>query len=312
MSIRLPSLAALTSFEASARLLSFRRAADELNLTPSAISHQIKGLEDDLGVRLFLRTGKGLQLSEAGATYFPSVRDALERLAEATRDLRRREGWGTLTISLLPTFASRWLIPRLMTFQQMHPGLDLRLSTTVELADFRTDDVDAAIRWGLGTWDGVDSLPLMEEVLVPVCAPEVGRRLRSPRDLAHETLLHNRYYPDAWRMWLVTAGVEGVDPDQGQAFDDGEMVRTAAVSGLGVGMGQHPVINADVAAGNLVIPFDLSLSGGGGYYLVWPPEKAADPNLILFRDWLVREVAEDSLRQSRRRRPRQKGIMNRR
>lgn len=299
---RIPPFAALRAFEAAARHLSFKRAAEELNLTPSAVSHQIKALEDDLGVRLFFRSGRGLQMAKPGAELYPAVRDAFDGLTAAAAAVRRRETRGTLTVSLLASFAGRWLIPRLYDFQQRFPGLDLRLSSSAHLVDFRTEDVDAAIRYGRGDWPGLRIVELIAEVHYPVCSPGTARLVRAPQDLARVTLLHNRQYPDAWRMWLTAAGVAGVDPGTGSTFDDGEMVSAAAASGLGVGLGTRPGVDMDLSSGRLVAPFDLSLASGCSYYLVWPPEKDEDPNLSLFRDWLVHEVELDR-RQGERLRP---------
>jgi len=293
VSSRLPPFAALRAFEAAARHLSFKRAAEELNLTPSAVSHQIKALEDDLGVRLFFRSGRGLQLAKPAAELYPAVRDAFASLSAATAAVRRHETRGTLTVSLLASFAGRWLIPRLYDFQQRFPGLDLRLSSSVHLVDFCTEDVDAAIRYGRGDWPGLRIVELIPEEHYPVCSPGTRRLLRTPEDLVRMTLLHNRQYPDAWRMWLTAAGVDGIDPNAGSTFDDGELVRAAAASGLGVGLGTRPAVDMDLASGKLVAPFDLSLASGCSYYLVWPPEKDDDPNLVLFRDWLVHEVELD-------------------
>lgn len=291
---RLPPFAALRAFEAAARQFSFRRAAEELSLTESAISHQVKRLEADLGVQLFRRLNRGLELTREGQTYLKPVRDALDQLAEATRQVSESRNEGTLTVSLMASFAVHWLIPRLRSFQDAHPAIEIRLVTSGELADFAQEDVDAAIRYGCGEWPGLRADFLIAEHFFPVCSPRLARHgsaLVQPIDLANHTLLQSLGEPDAWRMWLHTAGVDGVDPYAGPTFDTSALIMRAAMEGLGVAIGYRPLVDEDLEAGRLRAPFDMTLTSGCAYYFVCPQAKAEQPKIVAFRGWLVSEIA---------------------
>ena len=246
MSRRLPPLNALRAFEAAARHLSFTRAASELNVTQAAISHQIKALEDHLGLSLFRRLNRALMLTEQGQTLFPAVRDALDRLAEAAARLRAREAGGTLTVSTLPSFAVKWLVPRMSHFQDRHPDIDLRISAKEYLVDFARDGIDVAIRFGRGEWPGVRVEWMADEALTPVCSPVLLSGLRSPGDLAHATLLHEDMLPlgsfPTWETWLAAAGVDGVDASRGPRFSHTHLMLQAAMDGRGVALGQMLIV----------------------------------------------------------------------
>jgi len=215
-----PPLNALRVFEAAARHLSFTRAAQELNVTQAAVSHQVKALEDWLGLKLFRRLNRSLLLTDAGQAYLPTVRDGFQRLIDGTDRLRRLERGGVLTVTAVASFVAKWLMPRLGRFRQRHPDLDVRISTEVRMVDFSREDIDMGIRYGGGGWPGLRIDHLLSEDVFPVCSPrllEGMHPLTRPDDLRHHTLLHDDMRED-WRMWLMAAGVEGVDPTRGPGF----------------------------------------------------------------------------------------------
>lgn len=290
---RIPPIAALRAFEASAQLLSFKRAAAQLHRTPSAISHQIRRLEDDLGTALFHRHPGGLRLTDAGVEYLAAVDDALQGLNEASARLRRQHAVaGPVSISLFPSFAIRWLIPRLKDFRAHHPGVEVALVNSLRQADFDRDDLDAAIRFGQGDWPGLRADPLMEEALFPVCAPQLRSTapdLERPADLASVVLLHNAAHPGEWQAWLAAAGVTGIPTDRGPVFDALNEVLAAAANGLGVAIGRSPLVDADLDSGRLVEPFDLRVRPPGRYWLVAPEATADLPALSAFRGWLLEQ-----------------------
>jgi LysR family transcriptional regulator, glycine cleavage system transcriptional activator len=296
MSRRLPPLNALRAFEAAARHLSFTRAASELNVTQAAISHQIKTLEDHLGTSLFRRLNRALMLTEAGQALFPAVRDALDGLTEATARLRAREAGGTLTVSTLPSFAVKWLVPRMSHFQDRHPGIDLRISAKEYLADFARDGIDVAIRFGRGDWPGLHVEWMADEALLPVCSPALLPDLRNLGDLAHATLLHEEMLPlgtfPTWESWLRAAGVEGVDASRGPRFSHTHLMLQAAMDGRGVALGQALIVADDLAAGRLVAPFQFRLPTGFGYFVVCPPAAADRPKIKAFREWVMAELRQ--------------------
>ncbi len=292
MARRLPPLNALRAFEAAARHLSFTRAAEELNVTQAAISHQVKGLEERLGIIFFRRLNRALLLTDAGQAYLPAVRDAFDRLAEATGRLKALDRAGVLTVSVLPSFAAKWLVPRLGRFSQAHRDIDIHIAPSDHLTDFAREDVDVAIRYGKGEWPGLRADRLLTEEFFPVCSPDIlkGRhRLRTPAGLRHHTLLHGDMRID-WRMWLMAAGVEGVDETRGPTFTDSSMVIQAAVEGQGVALGRSALAAADLAAGRLVKPFDISLPATVAYYVVCPAATAEYPKIAAFRDWVIAEA----------------------
>jgi len=293
---RLPPLNALRAFEAAARHLSFTRAADELAVTQAAVSHQVKTLEDWLGLKLFQRENRTIYLTRQGQAYLPAVRQALDTLAEATRRLMEVDALGPLTVSVLPSFAAKWLLPRLRGFRARHPEIDVRISTTDYMADFARDDVDLAVRMGRGEWPGVTAIKFLEEDLFPVCSPallEGPHPLRRPEDLRYHTLLHDDMRQD-WRTWFLAAGVEGVDPTRGPGYSDSSMVIQAAVEGQGVALGRSALAAGDLASGRLVKPFEVALPANFAYYIVYPPAAAEQPKVKAFADWLIETAAADS------------------
>ncbi len=296
MARRLPPLKALPDFEAAARHLSFTKAADELHVTHGAVSRQVKALEEHLGVPLFRRLNRTLLLTDEGQAYVGVVRELLERLVEATDRIKRRDERGGLTISTSGSFAIKWLVPRLARFRAAHPEIDVRLQANDALVDFTRDDVDIAIRYGRGQYPGVKAERLMTEDFAPVCSPALLKGphpLRAPEDLRHFRLLHEEGTQIDWRMWLMAAGVEGVDPTRGTTYSHSSMVMVAAINGEGVALGRTALIAEDLAAGRLVKPFELALAAEWAYYVVYPPRALARPKVAAFRDWLLAEAGKD-------------------
>jgi len=297
MIARLPSLNGLRAFESAARHLSFTQAAAELNVTQTAVSHQIKRLEDELGVALFVRRNRALALTPEAADYLPGIRAAFNDLRLATDRLRRKDNDRVLTVSTLASLAAKWLLPRLSAFQEAHPGIDVRITTSTALVDFKSGDVDAAIRYGRGQWPGLRADWLMADQLFPVCSPALltgSKALKGPEDLAHHTLLHSSGgYDDDWRLWLTAAGLPpDISKQPGLTFDLFFMTVQAAIDGIGVAMGRTSYVEADIAKGRLVVPFSIKLPDEWGFYLVSPEANADSPKLSAFRHWIVAAAGE--------------------
>jgi LysR family transcriptional regulator, glycine cleavage system transcriptional activator len=297
MADRLPSLNALRAFEAVARHGNFRQAAAELHVTTAAVSQQVKGLEQDLGLRLLQRGNGGWQLTTAGQAGVSELRLGFDHLWQGVRKMRRA-GRQRLTVSVVPSFAALWLVPRLDRFRATHPDLDLLIDATRAAADFDRGDADVAVRYGTGNLPGLHSVRLFEDEVFPVCSPRLlqgAEPLREPGDLRHHTLLHLEWapvrgeWPD-WRVWLQAAGVTDIDADRGPRFMPQSMVLQAAIDGQGVALGTMPLAIDHLAAGRLVRPFELSLPTLFGYYVVTPPETAQQPAIAAFREWLIAEA----------------------
>jgi LysR family glycine cleavage system transcriptional activator len=287
---RLPSLNALVAFESAARLGSFTLASRELHVTQSAISHQVRGLEDELGVRLFERLARALRLTRAGRRLSRASSEALDALGRATARLQpgaRR----TLVVSVLPSFAAHWLLPRLDAFQQAHPAIDLRLESTSRLADLQAGEADLAIRYGPGRHRGLIATRLFAETLFPVCAPGLARGLRRPEDLARARLLHDE--PTAahggWPAWLRAAGVRAA-ARRGPTFSDTNLLLRAALEGQGVALGRSVLVEAELAAGRLVRPFPQALRSRFHYDVLLTRAQQRRPEVEAFRVFLVGEA----------------------
>ncbi len=292
MTARLPSLNGLRAFEAAARHLSFTNAAAELNVTQTAISHQIRRLEEELGTKLFVRQNRALALTPEAKEYLPGIRAAFNDLRLATDRLLRRDDGHVLTVSTLASLAAKWLLPRLSAFQEAHPGIDVRITTSTGLVDFRSGDVDAAIRYGRGNWPGLRADWLMADELFPVCSPALltgDKPLRCPEDLANFTLLHSSGgYDDDWRLWLTAAGLPvNISKQPGITFDLIFMTVQAAIDGIGVALGRTSYVQGDIAKGRLVVPFKIALPTDAGFYLVSPGGRTDPPKLKAFRQWLI-------------------------
>jgi LysR family glycine cleavage system transcriptional activator len=286
----LPPLNGLRAFEAAARHLSFTDAAEELSVTQAAISHQVRGLEQRLGLKLFVRRNRSLLLSEAGQAYLPTVRSAFDQLHEATEKLLQKDKGGALTVTTTASFATKWLVPRLGGFQRANPEIDVRISTGTNMVDFSREDVDVGIRYGRGQWPGVVAERLVAEDIMPVCAPSLVKgpnALRKPADLRRATLLHIGSFPDDWQVWLTAAGVKSIDATRGVSFDNALVAYQAAMDGLGVALGRAPLVAPDLKAGRLVTPFDFKMSSELAYYLIYPPESIRRRKIKAFRDWLM-------------------------
>lgn len=298
MARRLPSLNALKAFEAAARHGSFTKAAEELHVTQGAVSHQVKALELELGLKLFRRERQRLAIADAGRSYLEVVRDAFDRLSFGTEHLLQRQSAGVLTVSVSPNFAAKWLVHRLGRFAEAHPGIDLRVSAAVHHVDFAREDIDLAIRHGDGQWPGLHVTRLCAEELFPVCSPKLVRgrhALRAPADLRHHTLLHVDDRRD-WGKWLAEADVADADPARGLVFNQASMAIDAAVGGQGVALARTALAAWDMLAGRLVRPFALALKVSYAYWIVCPKTTAGLPKICAFRDWLLAEAAEESRR----------------
>ncbi|WP_089176656.1 transcriptional regulator GcvA [Bosea sp. AS-1] len=295
--LSVPSLSALAAFEAAARHGSFTRAAEELNLTQGAVSRQVAHLEEVLGVSLFERVKKRVSLTVAGAAYAVEVRDGLSRLAAATVSaMAFRGAAGVLNLAILPTFGTRWLIPRLPRFIEAHPGITINFATKLVPFDFGREPLDAAVHFGDPVWPGARLHRLMGEEIVPVASPALVARfgLSEPADMLKAPLLQQSTRPRAWANWLEEQGLPPQRALMGPRFEQFAMVSQAAVAGLGLAIVPRFLVEEELRSGALVIPVDRSLVGQEGYYLVYPEEKANLPTVTAFRDWLLAEFASST------------------
>jgi LysR family glycine cleavage system transcriptional activator len=301
MARNLPPLNSLRAFETAARHLSFTKAAEELHVTPAAISHQIKALEEQMGVPLFRRLTRALRLTEAGQAALPSLRDGFDKLADGVDLLRAHDESGAITVSLDPSFAAKWLVPRLDRFRAAHPDLDVRLDATDKLADFQRDNVDLAIRYGGGNYPGLEVERLLSEEIFPVCSPKLlegPAPLAQPGDLRHHTLIHLEWGSEdvtapTWRMWLLAAGVHDIDFTRGPVFSMTSLALQAAIESQGVALASSFLVADDLAADRLVVPFDLSVCDplDFAYHIVVPKRTADLPKVVAFKTWLLDEIA---------------------
>lgn len=303
MAHRLPPLNALRAFEAAARHGSFAKAAEELAVTPAAISQQIRLLEADLGLTLFRRLPRGLVVTEAAKRALPELAKGFAHLRRAVEDVRGGALAGPLVISVIPSFAARWLVPRLGGFVTAYPDVEVTVRAELRSVDFAREDVDLGIRYGKGIYPGLDTRLLLTEEVFPVCAPSLlsgPKPLRRIEDLRHHTLLHDRALTSEepalyWRHWLRDAGVTGFDPDRGPGFTDATLIMEATLRGMGVALGRSGLCADDLAAGRLVRPFTRSRPADYAYYIVAPEGHAASPRVKVFLDWLEEEAARSRL-----------------
>lgn len=282
----LPSLNGIRAFEAAARCGSFVGAADELNVTPAAISRLVRLLEERLEVPLFVRHPNNLTLTAAGAAYQPGLTAMLDSLAVLTDRVKTLSGRQALTVGVGPTFAIRWLIPRLAGFQAAQPGTDVRITTGGEAVPFG-DDWTCSVTLGKGDWPGLQAEPLFAARLTPVCAPELAAKLKTPADLRDQTLLRVRvsHAVDDWSRWFGEAGEVGITAD-GPEVGYYDQSLQAAVDGVGVAMGITPYIDDDLAAGRLVAPFDISIPKTLRWYLVYRVARLEEAAFAAFREWI--------------------------
>ena len=303
---RLPPLNALRAFEAAARHLNVSRAADELAVTPGAVSQQIQNLEDYVGASLFKRTPKGLLLTDAAQTALPALREAFDRLAEAASLLTAAVDGRRLTVSVAPSFAAKWLVPRLGKFEAAHPQVDVWLSADMEVVDFALGEIDLAIRYGAGRYPGLEVVKLMSETVIPVASPELLEinPISEPADLANHILLHDGS-PDAddscpdWSMWLAARGIKGVDGTRGPRFNQSSLVIEAAAGGRGVALAKRALAQADLDSGRLIAPLVQDATAVDfAYFVVHPKAKGRLPQVKAFVSWITAEALahEEALR----------------
>lgn len=286
-------MTSLRAFEAAVRYSSFSRAAHELNLTQTAISHAIKKLEATLGTKLFVREGNAIRLTETGHDYIKTVRSTLLDISEATGRAMHRHSEKTLFVACLPAFGMRRLIPNLHEFCSTHPEISLRFWTVLTTASFSRRDYDVAVLYGAGDWPGCVAEKICDEEIFPVCSPKLLRkipRLRKPQDLAHHTVIRTAYsfiLQDDWPSWLEEAGAKDLHFSNEITCDLLLPALQAAVDGLGVAMGRSPLVSADLSAKRLVEPFSIRMTSKSAFYLVSPVDRAEAPHVRAFRQWVL-------------------------
>lgn len=318
MSDRLPPLNALRAFEAAARHRSFKRAAEELFVTPAAISQQVKSLESYLGVELFRRLTRAIELTPVAEAMLPKLREGFDCFAAGLAQARRAEERGRIAVAAPPNFVARWLMPRLRSFTASYPQFDLRIIGTLKAIDNpehdsprdpgRADDeAHLAVRYGMGDYPGAAVDLLFRPSYVPVCSPRLlgrGPPLRKPADLRHHTLIHDDSSPGdeerpGWEEWLAFAGVKGIDATRGPRFSNASLVHEAAIDGVGVALALRPLVDSDIEEGRLVVPIERAAATRFAYYLVTPEALLAHPAASTFRRWLVAQAESQSRRRAR-------------
>jgi LysR family transcriptional regulator, glycine cleavage system transcriptional activator len=286
--MRMPALNGFRAFDAAARHLSMKLAAEELSVTPSAISQQLRGLEEDLGVALFRRNNRSIALTKAGQDLLPAVRGAFRLISDASERIRGAADSRLLTVSVTPFFAETWLVPRLAHFNERHPDIDLRITATTALANLAAGEADVAIRHGLGRYRDLDSDLIITPTMTPVAAPELVARLGGPSgaaDLMAWPKVHD-VARGGWEAWFASQGL-AYGPARGPSFDDSGLLRTAVLTGQGAGLLPSPLIEPDIRAGRLVALADSRLIEGLAYYLVIPVLATSRPAVAAFRDWVL-------------------------
>ncbi|CDX46449.1 Transcriptional regulator [Mesorhizobium plurifarium] len=303
MSKLLPGTRALRTFEAAARHLNFTRAADELGLTPAAVSHQIKEIEDQLDLVLFTRTSRTIRLTEAGNVLLEASVDALDLLNRAVSRARKMtRGTALLKVTLDAQFATKWLMRRVDDFRRQKPGVELRFDITYDVRDFERDDVDVGIRFGTGKYPGIIAHRLFENIIIPVCSPALlasGPPLKEPRDLFNHTLAHIEWsrqgvtWPN-WSMWMHAAGVDDFDDSRTLVFGSSTDATQAALDGNAVALADFAMVANDLSQGRLVRPFELGIKVAPefAYFLVYPEAVKDDARVVAFREWLIEEAAK--------------------
>jgi len=302
MARRLPNLGGLKTFEAAARHLSFTRAAEELGVTPAAVSYQIRGLEEQLGVALFLRSTRAMQLTDAGHLLVGSLTQAFDGIAQTVARVKEMEGRPRLTVTTGPSFAAKWLVPRLHRFMQQNPSADVRVEVTQEVVELGWTGIDIAVRFGRGNYPGLRADRLFDEVISPVCSPRLAAGdppLEHPRDLRPHTLIHVDWHAEGatwpdWQMWMRAAGIDSDEPLRALHFSQTSLAVQAAIDGQGVALSESTLVADDISAGRLVHPFDVSIRGPAAlaYYLVSPGPGAGSPLVESFRDWIIAEARQ--------------------
>jgi LysR family glycine cleavage system transcriptional activator len=298
---RIPGLNTLKTLEAAGRLMSFTKAANELGVTPAAVSHQIREFKDQLGLRLFQRTSRSMRHTPAGRMLHDSVAEALENISRTVARLQRTNSKKRLKVTAYPSITAKWLVPRLDRFLEIVPDAEVRIDVSLAPPDFFRDDIDIAIRFGNGDYPGMRVDRLFEDTVFPVCSPSLlggSRPLRQPQDLLHHTLIHVDWegqglWPN-WRMWMLAVGVKDFNDRRGLHFSLTSLAIQAAIDGHGVALGDSTLVADDIAAGRLVQPFSLALKVPPelAYYVTAPVETAEDPMVRAFRDWVLAEAGQ--------------------
>jgi LysR family glycine cleavage system transcriptional activator len=297
---RLPPLNSLKAFEATARHLSFTKAAEELNVTAGAVSQQVKTLEEYLGQKLFKRKNRQIFTTTSAQLCLPHLSAGLDKLAEAMMIIQEHGLDKPLTITIPPTFASRWLMPRLNDFKQKHPEIEVRIDASNEMVDLVNEDIDVGIRFGTGDYAGLDSDFLFSQEVFPVCSPEIlktGPRLKTPEDLKHYTLLHGEYFTKDsaqvdWDMWFATVGINSIDTSHGLHFSQHDLVVQAAIQGHGVALVGSVVIDNDLKEGRLVQLFESRIPLEFSYYFICSKTKTEQTRVKAFRKWVLEQVTK--------------------
>ena len=299
---QIPGTRALRTLISAGKHLNFTRAADELGLTPAAVSFQIKEIEDQIGVKLFTRTSRTIRLTEAGILLCDASSEALDLMSRAiSRAHKAARGTAQLKVTVDPQFATKWLMRRVEDFRKLHPGIELRFDISYEVRDFDVDDIDVAVRFGAGKYKGLAANRLFNNVIVPVCSPRLlasGKPLKEPRDLLNHTLAHIEWsdqvvtWPN-WRMWMAAAGIDDFDDSNTLVFETSSDAINAALDGNAVALANFAMVANDLSEGHLVRPFDLSIKvpADYAYFLVYPDHAASDPRIMAFRDWMLEEAA---------------------
>lgn len=303
---RLPPLNSLRAFVVAARHMSFSKASSELHVTPAAISQQIRQLEEQLDCELFRRSSRALALTEEGQACLPGLTEAFEKIVGALERIDATQEAGPLTVSVAPSFAAKWLVPRLENFREIHSEIDVQISASMHLVDFASEEVDCAIRYGAGDYGDLFAELILQETVFPVCSPLLqhdGAPPRHPGDLGRFTLLHDAS-PDQdpscpdWRMWLKAAGVSGIDVARGVRFNQSSLVLEAAIAGQGVALAKGQLAAEDLRTGRLIRPFNGTQTLDFAYYLVCPQRKTSLAKVDAFRRWLHAQARHDEIPQA--------------
>jgi LysR family transcriptional regulator, glycine cleavage system transcriptional activator len=295
-----PGLRSLRAFNAAARHLNFTKAAEEMGVTPAAISHQIKELEDQIGVALFTRTSRSMVLTREGDILSTAAAESLDILSRAVKRIKRLENRKVLKVSASPSIAAKWLVPRLDRFLDQAPGAEVRVDVSTTALDFERDDIDIAIRFGQGQYPGLKSDLLFTDKIFPVCSPRIitkEKPLAQPKDLLRHTLIHLDYeaqgvvWPN-WKMWMLAAGIHDFDDKRGMHFGQTSLTVQAAIDGHGVALGDSNLVADDLTSGRLVKPFELSLKAPSqfAYHVVSPMDTTQNPLVEAFRQWALGEA----------------------
>lgn len=297
---RLPPLNALRAFEAAARHMSFKAAAEELNVTPAALSYQIRLLEDELNVKLFTRLNRAVELTQDGKMIRPYVKEAFEQFNRAIQQLNKAHSQNVLNIAAGPALTAKFLAPRLYKFLAKHPEIDVRISASLQLVDLQYDDIDIALRFGEGEEEGCTAIKFFDEYLTPLCSPELlegPKPLRVPADLKRFTLIHDDTHKDlsnlqlpSWSAWLQAAGIHDIDTESGLHFNLADHALNAAVAGSGVVLGRETLAKGDIETKRLVAPFKQKIKAGFAFYAMFLERRADETNIKQFCDWLLEEA----------------------